>query len=267
MKRFHLLLATITLALSAASQAQAPKLDKIPLRDIDGKETTLQPYAGKVLLIVNVASECGHTPQYAGLESVWRKYRGKGLVVLGFPSVCATDPLHSATQLLSTLLGGGMSSRLFQELREARGLVAGCGVLPTAAAGELPSLQALRDADLLTIDDFGKIFMLDPRSYDTDQHELLAHAFELGTARQVLEDKKSSEKDREEARKQEAEALEKIGKIASVLEVTTEFLLTESTTPPGEEVIDEAFFRKYKSMPEGTKKRLRKILDAWDDDE
>lgn len=60
---------------------------------------------------------------------------------------------------------------------------------------------------------------------------------------------------------------EKIGKIASVLEVTTEFLLTESTTPPGEEVIDEAFFRKYKSMPEGTKKRLRKILDAWDDDE
>lgn len=60
---------------------------------------------------------------------------------------------------------------------------------------------------------------------------------------------------------------EKIGKLASVLEVTTEFLLTESTTPPGEEVIDEAFFRKYKSMPEGTKKRLRKILDAWDDDE
>ncbi len=60
---------------------------------------------------------------------------------------------------------------------------------------------------------------------------------------------------------------EKIGKIASVLEVTTEFLLTESTTPPGEEVIDEAFFRKYKSMPDDTKKRLRKILEAWDDDE
>jgi transcriptional regulator with XRE-family HTH domain len=43
---------------------------------------------------------------------------------------------------------------------------------------------------------------------------------------------------------------EKIGKIAAVLEVTTEFLLTESTATPGEEVIDEAFFRKYKSMPE-----------------
>ena len=60
---------------------------------------------------------------------------------------------------------------------------------------------------------------------------------------------------------------EKIGKIAAVLEVTTEFLLTESTASPGEEVIDEAFFRKYKGMPDDTKKRLRKILDAWDDDE
>ena len=60
---------------------------------------------------------------------------------------------------------------------------------------------------------------------------------------------------------------EKIGKIAAVLEVTTEFLLTDSVAAPGEEVLDEAFFRKYKSMPDGTKKRLRKILDAWDDDE
>jgi len=60
---------------------------------------------------------------------------------------------------------------------------------------------------------------------------------------------------------------DKIGKIATVLEVTTEFLLTESTASPGEEVIDEAFFRKYKGMPDDTKKRLRKILDAWDDDE
>ena len=60
---------------------------------------------------------------------------------------------------------------------------------------------------------------------------------------------------------------DKIGKIAVVLEVTTDFLLTESVATPGEEVIDEAFFRKYKSMPDGTKKRLRKILEAWDDDE
>lgn len=61
-------------------------------------------------------------------------------------------------------------------------------------------------------------------------------------------------------------SVEKIAKIAAVLEVTTEFLLTESAATPDEEVIDEAFFRKYKSMPEETKRRLRKVLDAWDDD-
>lgn len=60
---------------------------------------------------------------------------------------------------------------------------------------------------------------------------------------------------------------EKIGKIAAVLEVTTEFLLDEGTTTPDATVIDEAFYRKYKRMPDETKKRLRQILEAWDDDE
>jgi glutathione peroxidase len=53
--------------------------------DIDGHPQSLSQYAGKVLLIVNVASQCGFTPQYTGLEKLWRDYRARGLVVLGFP--------------------------------------------------------------------------------------------------------------------------------------------------------------------------------------
>jgi glutathione peroxidase len=66
--------------------AVSDSLQKIPLRRIDGSETNLAEFDGKVALVVNVASECGLTPQYAGLETLYERYRDRGLVVLGFPA-------------------------------------------------------------------------------------------------------------------------------------------------------------------------------------
>ena len=73
-------------ALLVATAALAEsKLYEIPLKDIDGKDTSLKAYSGKVLLIVNVASRCGNTPQYKGLEALQQKYKEQGFTVLGFP--------------------------------------------------------------------------------------------------------------------------------------------------------------------------------------
>jgi glutathione peroxidase len=82
MKMFALLLGSFVLASTGFS---APSIYDVPLKDIQGKETTLAPYKGKVLLIVNVASQCGNTPQYKGLEALYQKHQSQGLVVLGLP--------------------------------------------------------------------------------------------------------------------------------------------------------------------------------------
>jgi glutathione peroxidase len=78
------LLATLLVSQFAFAES-ATSLYEIPLKDIDGKNTSLKNYQGKVLLVVNVASKCGLTPQYKALEATHKKYQDRGLAVLGFP--------------------------------------------------------------------------------------------------------------------------------------------------------------------------------------
>ena len=61
-------------------------IQDVPLKTINGEDSSLGDYAGKVLLIVNVASKCGLTPQYEGLEKLYEKYKDEGFEVLGFPA-------------------------------------------------------------------------------------------------------------------------------------------------------------------------------------
>jgi glutathione peroxidase len=68
------------------AQAQAPTIYEIELPRLNGKPESLSAYTGKVVLAVNVASKCGFTPQYAGLQALHDRYSSRGFTVLGFPS-------------------------------------------------------------------------------------------------------------------------------------------------------------------------------------
>lgn len=94
----HHLAATIAMILSVVSAPAEPtqsgmaadgkeqRVDTIELTTIEGEPTTLGAYKGKVVLLVNVASACGYTPQYEGLEALYRELKDDGLVVIGVPS-------------------------------------------------------------------------------------------------------------------------------------------------------------------------------------
>jgi len=69
-----------------ASLFGASSVHEFTLNSIDGKPAPLSAYQGKVVLIVNVASRCGFTPQYTGLEALYEKYKDRGFVILGFPA-------------------------------------------------------------------------------------------------------------------------------------------------------------------------------------
>src|SRR3989449_9888992 len=86
------LLTAIALAILVGAQTKPAGGPNVPaalnftMKSIDGKAVDLSKYQGRVVLMVNVASECGFTPQYAGLEQLHKKYAAKGLSILGFPS-------------------------------------------------------------------------------------------------------------------------------------------------------------------------------------
>ncbi len=81
------LVAVAMLAMSVAANAGSTgSVYSFHMKTIDGAPTTLAPYKGKVLLLVNVASACGFTPQYTALEAVYEKYKDKGLVIVGIPA-------------------------------------------------------------------------------------------------------------------------------------------------------------------------------------
>lgn len=74
------------LATCMMASAAGVGLQEVQFKDINGKATSLKAHAGKTVLLVNVASQCGYTPQYKGLEAIYRKYKEQGFVVIGVPS-------------------------------------------------------------------------------------------------------------------------------------------------------------------------------------
>ena len=113
--------------------------------DITGKTVRLADQAGQLLLIVNTASQCGFTPQFAGLETLWQRYKDRGLVVMGFPSnefgrqdpgsndeiaaFCQLNYGVSFPMMAKVDVNGGEAHPLFQWLKsEAPGLLGSKGI-------------------------------------------------------------------------------------------------------------------------------------------
>ena len=117
--------------------AACPALFDRTLQTLDERSQSLCSYAGKVVLVVNTASECGYTPQYEGLEALYRKYRQRGLVVLGFPSndfggqepgsnreiaaFCVNQYAVDFPMFAKTSVRGAQANPLFAELARATG--------------------------------------------------------------------------------------------------------------------------------------------------
>jgi glutathione peroxidase len=76
----------LTALLMTTSAFSASSIHEFTMNNIDGQATALSTFKGKAVLLVNVASQCGYTPQYSGLQALYEKYKGKGLVIVGVPA-------------------------------------------------------------------------------------------------------------------------------------------------------------------------------------
>ena len=114
----------------------AENIYSIPVKDIKRNETTLAPFKSQVLLVVNVASKCGFTSQYTGLEGLYRKYKERGLEILGFPcnqfgaqepgdeqeiqTFCKTNYDVSFPLFAKVNVNGGETAAIYEFLKSSR---------------------------------------------------------------------------------------------------------------------------------------------------
>jgi glutathione peroxidase len=135
------------------STATAP-LYTIPIRTLAGEETTLERFKGKVILVVNVASKCGLTPQYEGLEKLYRDYRDRGLVVTGFPSndFAGQEPGSSDEIQAFCTMNFGVNFPMFEKI-------------PVAGPQKHPLYASLTSAQPRAISTSEKPFADDLRKY------------------------------------------------------------------------------------------------------
>jgi glutathione peroxidase len=121
----RLLLSVCLILASAATLAACPPLLDVKLSTLTDDAASLCRYEGKVLLVVNTASECAYTPQYEGLEALHRRYSDKGLVVLGFPSNDFGDQEPGSNKDIASFceVNYGVSFPMFAKSAVAKGAI------------------------------------------------------------------------------------------------------------------------------------------------
>ncbi|MEN3355717.1 MAG: glutathione peroxidase [Betaproteobacteria bacterium] len=119
------ILAFVLVILAGPVTAACPPLLDLKLSTLTEDATSLCRYEGKVLLVVNTASECGYTPQYEGLEELHRRYKDRGLVVMGFPSndFGAQEPGSNKEIAKFCEVNYGVSFQMFEKSAVAKGTI------------------------------------------------------------------------------------------------------------------------------------------------